>query len=467
MSYVIEPWRLDEIASAIGGELVNGKPDQTIHGVTTDSRSIPPRSLFVALKGEKHDAHAFIPAISGAGARGAIVDHLLPTRLDFALVRVSDTTLALGDLACAYRKRFRPVVAAVTGTSGKTTTKNFLAAVCRRHFRTLATEGNLNNHIGVPLTLFGMNRKTEKAVIEMGMSDRGEIARLCAIAEPSIGVITSIGPCHLDQLKNVQGVIEAKSELIEHLNRTNGTVILDVDQPYFEELRSRVTCRLISVGESAEADVKIRVVSVGGSQPASFVFRGIEVSLKLHGRHAISNAALAAAAAEAMGVDTLDIIEGLSSTYPADGRSRRHQLDGAILIDDAYNANPLSYSAALATLAEMTASRRIVVMADMLELGEETALHHARVGEMMARAGIDLLIWRGEMTSHAAAAATGVKQIACTTNEEMAAALKSAVRPGDAVLIKASHGMRLDHVVAMAMTAMDSPRSGALVALKR
>lgn len=462
MSHVIEPMRLDEVAAAIGGEIINGRPEQTIYGVTTDSRSIPPRSLFVALKGERHDAHAFVPAVSGAGARAALVDHKLPTRLDFALVRAADTTKALGDLANAYRRRYKPVVTAITGTSGKTTTKNLLAAICRRRFRTLATEGNLNNHIGVPLTLFGLKSRTEKAVIEMGMSNRGEIARLAEIALPSIGIIASIGPAHLDTLKNVAGVIDAKSELTAHLNSVNGTLILDRDQPYFGALRERATCRVITVGEHPEADVKIRGISAEGTSPASFIFRGIQVELRLHGRHAISNAALAAAAAEAMGVDSLDIVNGLRDVFPAAGRSKRLVIDGAVVIDDSYNANPLSFSAALLGLS---GSRKIVVMSDMRELGEEAPEHHAAIGREMARLGVDLLIWRGEMTAHAASAASGVKQIRCESNEEIASVVNAQMRSGDVILFKASHSMRLDESVARLVELRS--RSGEVVALKR
>lgn len=442
MSNAIESWTLGEVAAAVNGEIINGRAEDLITGVTTDSRSIPPKSLFVALRGERQDAHRFLPAVAGAGARAAIVDAAQPTRIDFGLIRVADTTRALGDLAAAYRSRFRPRVAAITGTSGKTTTKDLLASILRRRFRTVSTTGNLNNHIGVPLTLFGLNRKTEKAVIEMGMSNRGEIARLAEIAAPNIGVITSIGPAHLDTLKNVEGVLDAKSELIEYLNGANGTVILDADQPYFSALASRVKCRLMSVGESPDAEIRISNVSA-----PTFSFRGIDVSLRIFGRHAISNAALAAATAEALGADQLDIVEGLRGYFPSAGRANRFVVGGVTIIDDAYNANPLSFAAALETLATSNASRRIVAMSDMLELGEDAAIHHAEIGKKIAGSGVDLLVWRGAMTEHAARACSEVKQITCATNAEMIDALRNSLRPGDSLLVKASHGMHLEEVV--------------------
>lgn len=450
MSTHIEPWKLSEIVAAVGGTLRSPgalAADPLIHGVTTDSRSVPPKSLFVALKGERFDAHSFIPAVAGAGARAAIVDRFMPARIDFELIRVEDTTRALGDLACAYRRRFRPKIAAVTGTSGKTTTKDFLRAICRRRFRTLATEGNLNNHIGVPLTLFRLEPRTEKAVIEMGMSDRGEIARLAEIAEPSVGVITSIGPGHLDKLLTIDGVIDAKAELIEFLNATGGTVVLDADQPCFEKLRARVTCRLVTIGENPKATIPLREIDARGFEPASFVFRGVRVALRHYGRHAVSNAALAAAAAESMGVDALDIIEGLADAWPAPGRANRLALDGVTLVDDAYNANPLSYAAALDALAGAPANRRIVAMADMLELGPDSDRLHAEIGALVAKARVDILVHRGEKAARAAEAATGVRCIACPSNAEMIEALEGLLLPGDVLLVKASHGMRLDEVV--------------------
>jgi UDP-N-acetylmuramoyl-tripeptide--D-alanyl-D-alanine ligase len=448
MSTAIDPWSLREIADAVGGEIVRGCDDECVCGLTTDSRSIPPRSLFVALRGERHDAHGFIPAVSGEGARAALVERVMPTRLDFGMIRVADTTSALGDLARAYRLRFKPRVAAVTGSSGKTTTKNFLAAICRRRFRTVATDGNLNNHIGVPLTLFRLDRRTEKAVIEMGMSDRGEIARLAEIAAPAVGVITAIGPCHLDRLLSIDGVIDAKAELIESLNASGGTVVLDADHPHCAALAARVRCKLVTVGESPDATVPIRGVEASGYEPASFVFRGVRVPLRLAGRQAVSNAALAAAAAELMGVDTLDIVEGLAGAFPFEGRSMVRRVEGIALVDDAYNANPLSYAAALETLRTAEAGRRIVVMADMLELGPESDRYHAELGVELDRAGVDVLVHRGEKAAVAAAASHVSRKIACATNEEMSASLEEIVRPGDVVLVKASHGMRLDEVVA-------------------
>jgi UDP-N-acetylmuramoyl-tripeptide--D-alanyl-D-alanine ligase len=470
MSVIIEPWTLGEIAEAAGGELVAGSPETMIHGVTTDSRSVPPRGLFVALRGPNHDAHDYVHTVAEAGARAALVERALPIRLDFGLVRVADTTRALGLLAARHRARFRPRVVAITGSSGKTTTKAFLAAIFRRRFRTVATEGNLNNHIGVPLTLFGIGRHTERAVVEMGMSNAGEIGWLASLAAPQVGIITSIGPAHLLTLKTIERVADAKAELIEELNRLNGVVVLDRDQPFFENLAECVTCRLVTVGAAEGADLRVRGIAAPGYGPASFVYRGLGINLRQSGRHVISNAILAAAAAEALGADPSDVAAGLAEVYPVPGRSSITRLSGVTLVDDAYNANPLSYRAALAQIASEPANRRIVVMADMLELGDASARYHAEIGAEIARAGIDVLIHRGEGAAEAAAAAAGVRTIACDSNAAIEETLDGLLLSGDLVLFKASHGTGL-HEVARRSAEFLRRRAeagrGALVALPR
>ena len=460
------PVTLGEAADMMNGRVLRGRSDLPLGPVTTDSRSVPPRSLFFALKGERCDAHSFVAAAATAGAAAAVVDRAVPTPLDFGLVQVPDTTRALGDFAAAWRRRFRPRVAAVTGTSGKTTTKNFLASICRIRHRTLATGGNLNNHIGVPLTLFGLDANIERAIIEMGMSDRGEIARLAEIAAPQVGVITSIGPAHLDRLGSVDGVLDAKAELITYLNAHQGTVVLNADAPEFERLAARVTCRLVSVGESENATVRIRDVETRGYQPAIFTLFGVPVRLRQSGRHAVANAALAGVTAELLGIDRLDIIAGLAECEPVGGRGQVLDFDGVRLVDDAYNANPLSYAAALAMLASEPANRRLVVLGDMLELGGDAVEHHERLGRLMAERGVDIILHRGELAAVTARAA-GVRQVACATNEELVAQLDRLLLPGDVVLVKASHGMRLDEVVAGIVARRRARRPADVIPLKR
>ena len=447
MSNCIEPWKACEIAEAVGGRIVCGNGDAIIRGVTTDSRSIPPKSIFFALKGEKHDAHLFVPHVINEGAIAAIVDRSLPVPHFVTLIQVEDTTRALGDFALAYRKKFSVQIAGVTGSSGKTSVKNFLAGISRRRYRTVSTTGNLNNHIGVPLTLFNLKSKTEKAVIEMGMSVRGEIARLCEIAAPSLGIITSVGPCHLETLGSIDEIINAKSELTEYLNLKDGVIILPSDSAHFDELRSRAKCRVVSAGTREDSDVRITELNSDGFAPASFVFRGIPVCLKLPGRHMALNAALAAAAALEMGIDSLDIVEGLGSVFPETGRALAHKLDGVTLVDDAYNSNPLSLSAGISMLSDEEAERRILVMSDMLELGKESNEEHAKIGRLISEKKIDVLIYRGEKTSITAEESKNVKKIECRDNDEMAEIILKTMRQGDVILVKASHGMRLDEVV--------------------
>lgn len=447
MSTQIETQSLTRIAELSGGEVIRGSGELQIRGITTDSRSVPPRSLFVALSGENFDGHNFIAAAAQAGATAALVDREVPSSVTFGLIKVSDTTAGLGALAGAWRAQFSPRVAAVTGTSGKTSCKEFLAAICRRRFRTIATEGNFNNHIGLPLTLFRIDSKTEKVVLEMGMSDRHEISYLAGLGAPQVGVITSVGPCHLDRLGNVEGVIEAKSELTEHLNGTNGTMILNRDGRYFDQLAEKVSCSLVTVGEGPEADLRLTGIESPGFQPASFEYCGMRVQLRTAGRHSVYNAALAAAAAEQLGVDRSDILQGLSEAFPARGRGNTIKIDGATVIDDAYNANPLSYSAALEMLSGTPANRRIVVLGDMLELGADAEKFHEKLGTEIAERRVDVLLHRGELASVAAENCNIGRKIPCETNEEIARELNNLLLPGDVVLVKASHGMRLDKVI--------------------
>lgn len=447
MNGSIEILTLARVCEWTGGVLIHGDAAAEVRAVTTDSRSVPARSLFVALVGDRFDGHDYFEQAAERGARAALVSRRLPSGSGIPQILVSDTTKALGDLAAGYRRLFRPVVTAITGTSGKTTNKEMLAAICRRRYRTLATTGNLNNLIGVPLTLLGMTSKTEKAIVEMGMNIPGEIAREAEIADPDIGVITSIGHGHIAGLGSIDGVLRAKAELIEHLNARNGAVVLSADQEHFDRLSALVKCELVSVGESDAARVKIRNVSARGYDPAVFTFRGIPVRLRMAGRHAVSNAALAAAAAERMGVDPIDIVSGLSEVFPDSRRGARVEVAGISIVDDSYNANPLSYSAALAMLKGASANRKIVVMGDMLELGEDSTRLHEQIGREIAASGVDILVYRGEGSAAAASVVRGIRAVACETNEEMIRKLEGLLLPGDLVLMKGSHGMRIDEVV--------------------
>ncbi|RMH59415.1 MAG: UDP-N-acetylmuramoyl-tripeptide--D-alanyl-D-alanine ligase [Candidatus Hydrogenedentota bacterium] len=447
-----EPWTVEEIARAAKGRIVSGRGDRVIRGITLDSRLIPRAGLFVALRGERADGHQFVPAAAASGAAAVMVEEPVVAPSSAAVIRVAETRQALLELSAAYRARFRPCVIGVTGSSGKTSVKNFLHAILKRRHRSHSTPGNFNNEIGVPLTLFGIKASTEYAVVEMGMSGFGEIATLCRLADPAIGVVTSIGPSHTEQVGGVDGVVKAKSELTEYLNARDGVLILRREDPYFGVLRSRANCRVVTVGESEEAEIRIYGIEARGFEPASFHYRGIRVPLRQFGRSAVWNAALAAAAAETAGADPLDIVCGLAECFPEKGRLERRRLRGATVIDDTYNANPLSFRAAIELLKTATANRRIVVMGDMLELGEESDRFHRELGDALAEAGVDILFTRGPHSLEAGAAfrrraGKAARVHHCAENSEIVDLLDRVLLPGDTLLVKGSRGMRLDEVV--------------------
>lgn len=453
LSTTIEPWTLGAVRAATGGHLVNATDNAPILGVTSDSRAIPAQGLFVALKGERFDGHDFVASSIAAGAAGtgaaaALVDHIPAGAERLPLLVVPDTLIALGALAHAYRNRFQPKMAALTGSSGKTTTKDLLAAICRQRHNTLATAANLNNAIGVPLTLLRLRPETEIAVIELGMNHPGENRDLAAIAAAEVGILTSVGPSHLEGVGDEEGVLNAEAELIDDLNaRAGAVVVLDADTAYFPRLAQRVQGRLVSVGTSPHASIAITDIAAPGARPASFSWRGRPVKLKFAGRHNVSNAAMAAAAAECLGCSLDDIVAGLESVEPRPNRSRVLERGGITIIDDCYNANPLSFQVALRVLAETPATRRVVVFADMRELGPESPRYHRELGATIATSGVALAVWRGTESAVAAQQLGAIETATGPDNASLVAILKERLLPGDVVLVKASHGMRLDQVV--------------------
>lgn len=458
LSTSIEPWTLADIVAATGGTLVHASPAASILGVSTDSRVLPAHGLFVALKGEKFDGHDFVAAAVANGAAAVMVERPLADQ-SLPQVVTPDALQALGDLARAYRQRFDMPLAALTGTSGKTTTKELLASICRQAHRTLATTGNLNNLIGVPLTLFRLTGATERAVIELGMSHPGENRRLADIALPTVGIVTSVGPSHLEGVGDEDGVLNAEAELIDFLNThhdasvgLDASVVLDADAPPFARLAERVRVNLMAVGESPRATRRLTDIQAAGAAPARFCYDGTPIRLCYAGRHNVANAGMAAAAAELMGCSREEITAGLEAVQPKPGRSRILLRGGVTLIDDCYNANPLSFHAALSTLKNSTARRRLVVFADMLELGPDTERYHRELGADIATTGAAIVFWKGDLAAHAAsaisdAAGSRIELVHAADNSSLSAGLKERLQPGDVVLIKASHGMRLDQVV--------------------
>jgi UDP-N-acetylmuramoyl-tripeptide--D-alanyl-D-alanine ligase len=458
-------WTVQDIIDATGGELTCGDRRQRCGGIAIDSRTIGAGDAFVAIRGERHDGHAFLREVLGRGVQVLVVRsdcrEAVPPQerggAQIACVAVGDTTRALGDLAAFHRRRSPAEVAAITGSNGKTSTRRMTAAVLARRFAVLEPLRNLNNQIGVPLTLFQLNPRHRWAVLELGTSTPGEIARLAEICRPEIGVITNIGPAHLEGLGSLAGVLREKAALIDGLG-PGGRAALNADDPRLRGLAVRPGVPVLWFGgEDPDAVRAARLEET----PAGLDFRlrlpgGDEapVHLDVHGRFMVSNALAAAAVGHLLGLTAGEIAAGLRDFAPVAGRMNVSRLPGGItLIDDAYNANPASMDAALAALQSLRGTHRgVLAMGDMRELGPEAAERHREVGTRAARAGVGRLFACGAFAAAVAEGARGAgmreADIVCGTRSELVEALLPALCEGDWVLVKGSRAMGMEAVVA-------------------
>lgn len=446
---------LQKLASAVNGKLHPHSAHGEISGVATDSRTVAPGELFVALRGPTFDGHDFITAAAARGAVAVLCDHLVAEQTLPQIV-VSNTLHALGDLAAFWRHRFHLPVAAITGSSGKTTTKEMLAAILARTAPGLKTAGNFNNLIGLPLTLFQLSNADQWAVLEMGMSERGEIARLTEIAAPTVGVITNVAPAHLLTMKSLGAIARAKGELFAAL-QPGALAIINLDDERVAAIPVANGVQRRTYGLTAAAEVRAEEIRPEGAEVRFVLHAAGEVRplrLPVAGRHNVSNALAAAAAALGMGCTLDAIVSGLETFAPAKGRMETTLLsDGIVLIEDTYNANPLSVKAALIALDEMGGSgERIVVLGDMLELGESSAELHREVGTFAA-AHCDRLFLVGPesreiATGARAAGMAAARVIHCAGHDEATQALLQSARPGARILIKGSRGMKMEKITA-------------------
>lgn len=472
---------IEELSEVTGARVLgrhdSGQRPAAIRRLTTDSRDVRRGDLFIALTGERFDGHDFVEQAFQRGAVAALVvsseaagrpsDRVssLLTGPGIAggrrrsVLGVPDTLRAYQDLSAAYRRRFEIPVVAVTGSNGKTTTKEMVARVLSRRWRVLKTEGNLNNRIGVPRTLLCLTPHHQAAVVEMGVDQRGQTARLCDIVRPTVGVITNIGPDHLEIFGSMDASVQAKAELVDMMPDT-GTLVLNADDPYFDELAARAACRVMTFGLSERAQVRAMAVASDQRRGVTFKLmlperaRGIPVELRVHGAHNLHNALAASAVGYVLGLAGAKIAEGLAAFRPAPMRSLvMHRRDGVRLIDDSYNANPASMKAAIDMLAELGArSRTVAVLGDMLELGPEAEAMHREIGGYLVDRGITRLVATGKLGHHIAAGARAagmdegaIQEVAEAT--DAAASTQELVGNGDAVLVKASRGMRMEQVI--------------------
>jgi len=451
---------LEEVLAATGGTLSALGHATRFPGVTTDSRALGAGELFVAIRGDTHDGHAFVADAAGRGAGAVVVEQPLERAAPgCGVILVRDTLAALGHLAAFHRRRRRPRVVAITGSNGKTTTKEMLAAILERApgaGRVLRTTGTQNNLVGLPLTLLRLADTDAIAVVELGMNGPGEIWRLAEIAEPDIGVITCVAPAHLERLGSIHGVAEAKAELYRRL-RPSATAVVNADDPLVVAAADAFPGRKVSFGTGGGLPVAAAGIADRGLEGIDFQLvverREAPVRLAVPGRHNVTNALAAAAAAHVLGVELEVVRAGLEAFQPPGMRMEVTQLpSGVTVLNDAYNANPASMAAALRTLATSRGRRRLAVLGEMRELGAEAACAHRDLGTTAAAANLDALFVLGEHAAEvrAGAEAAGMapdRIVVAQSHDDLAAQLRAQCRPGDLVLLKGSRGAAMEEVL--------------------
>lgn len=476
----MEPVPLQLFSDALGVPL-SETDNVLVSGVSTDTRTLQPGDLFVALIGEKSDdrksnGHSYLKIANSKGAVGAVVSEPT-TGLDFPLLRVGDTLMALGIMAKSYLSLFKIPVIAVTGSVGKTSTKEMLAHILRTRKKVLASEKNFNNEIGVPQTIFRLALEDDIVVIEMGMRGSGEIARLVEIAEPLIGIITNVGFAHIERLGSLENIARTKAELFAGLPR-GGTAIYPADSPFTEILSASIPrgCKRITTSSdpAIKADIEligpVTVTSNGNgiefSIRSSVSGENSKIRLKVPGSHHVSNALSAAAAAEICGISLEECAEALATWGGAEGRMEIRKIaDNITLLDDCYNAGPESMASAISTLASYPGKRKIAVLGDMRELGVMGQTAHRQIGEQVSRDRIELLITVGDLALDSESGARDYLgfQPECahfSSSFELSRSICEMIRPGDVVLIKGSHAMEMEVIVQSLMNYGNSAENG-------
>ena len=452
----MQPLTCTEILEATGGTLVSGNPMEIFTGVSTDSRKIRPGDLFVPLIGQRFDGHRYIGDTFSAGALGAVTQEEQTLPGEKAVIRVDNTLKALGDIAGFYRRKFTVPFTAITGSVGKTSTKDMISCVLGRKFRVLKTEGNFNNEIGLPLTLLNLCDMHQAAVVEMGMSGFGEISRLTAMARPRIAVITNIGLAHIEKLGSRENILKAKLEILEGLDK-DGLVVLNGDDELLSGLKGQLGFRTVFFGTEEGSDYRaynIRVLGESGSYfDVTVSEKEYRVFVPSPGIHNVYNALAAIAAGMELGVPVEEAVLGIAAFEPGKMRLNITSNGRWKVINDAYNASPQSMEAAISVLKDMeSGGRRIAVLGDMLEMGEWARDAHYGVGRFAASRGIDCIVAVGENGIHIIRGARdaglpGECLQAFRTNEEAIRFLQEFAGQGDVLLVKGSRGMKMEEIV--------------------
>ena len=450
----MNPLTVSQIAQFAGASLSSGDGTVVINKVSTDSRTVKPGELFVALRGENFEGHDFVEATAKAGAAGALVDlnwaGSVPN--NFALLRATDALQAYQTLAANYRRSLAVKVLAVTGSNGKTSTKDFAASVLARRFQITKTEGNFNNHVGLPRTILEATSGDEVAVWEIGMNHPGEIAALAKIAAPDAAIITNIGVAHIEFMGSREAIATEKGALAEAVE-PQGTVILNADDPFSKGIAARTRAKVVLAGTTGGT---VRAIEIRQSADGSefTIVEGAHrcrAQLPVAGSHMVQNALLAVAAGRAFGLSIEECAAGLAAAPLTKARLQMKEIGGVQFLDDSYNANTDSMKAALRTLVELdTEGKRIAVLGEMRELGAESERGHREVGEAAATLGVDQLITIGdaaELIAEGARTAGLDKVSSARSTAEAAKLLGEIAEPGDLVLIKGSRAARTEEVI--------------------
>lgn len=450
---------LVNIARACGGIYIGDDTQKNVEitGVVIDSRQVEPGYLYIPIRGERVDGHKFIPDVFAKGASAVLSEEQL-TDPAGPYILVESCPQALQDIAEYYRSTLPIKIVGITGSVGKTSTKEMISAVLGQKFRVLKTEGNFNNEIGLPLTILKIREEHEVAVVEMGISDFGEMHRLAKVAKPDICVLTNIGQCHLENLKDRDGILRAKSEIFDFL-KPDGVVVLNGNDDKLStlgEIRGVTPIRYFVDDKTVERQDRAYFVRADGIENKGL--RGLDANLhfpeetyRIHepipGGHNIYNACAAACVGRAMGLTNEEICAGIASAKTIAGRTNLIEVGNVLVIDDCYNANPVSMKASLDVL-DLADGRKIAVLGDMGELGADEAELHRQVGAYAAQKKIDVVFCVGELSKEMAqAASAGCETVHFASREELTDALLDFVKEGDTILVKASHFMGFPEIV--------------------
>lgn len=444
---------ISDIIEAIDGKLLCGDINKKITDITTDSRKTAPGVLFIPLEGEKFDGHEFINAAFDLGASAALTHKDTELLVGKTIIKVNDTRKALGDIARYYKKLCNIPTVAVTGSVGKTTTKDMLASVMSQKYNTLKTQANFNNDIGLPLTIFNMEKEHEAAVLEMGMNHFGEIEYLAGVGMPDVAVITNIGESHIENLGSREGIFKAKMEITKQFTENN-MLIVNGDDDFLSHTKGLCNYKVIYYGiTNPENDVYAKDIENNGLEGISFtaVADGIDYKIEVNvpGEHNVYNALAAICVGREFGVPMEKIIEGIRSCELTSMRMETEQHNGITIINDCYNASPDSIRAALKVLGNVDCQRKIAILGDVLEMGDFAKEAHYNLGSAVVDNGVDVLVTAGENMKYLAQYAkdNGVETVVSFDKTlEVCNYIKDKITGGDAVLIKASHGMHFEEV---------------------